>query len=118
MTTEPTVFSKIINKELPAEILFENSDIIVIANLYPAAPIHWLAITKKPFTDLDELLSDPKNKDILWQLTEALQKLAHEKGLHKTGYRIISNIGKDGGQSIPHLHIHLLGGKPLETQGL
>lgn len=118
MTTEPTIFSKIINKELPAEILFENSDIIVITNIYPAAPIHWLAISKRPFTDLDELLSNPENKDILWQLIEALQKLAHKKELHKSGYRIVSNIGKDGGQSIPHLHIHLLGGGPLETRGL
>ena len=118
MTNEPTVFSKIINRELPADILFENDQVIVITNIHPAAPIHWLAISKEPFTSLHELLQDEANKDILWQLCQALSTLATEKGLDTSGYRLVSNIGKDGGQSVPHLHIHLLGGAPLAGHGL
>ena len=120
MNTEPTVFSKIIARELPAEIVFESETIIVINNLYPLTPIHLLAISKKPYRDIDELLqsTNQDDKDLLWELFTTLSHIAHERGIDASGYRLTTNIGKGGGQSIPHLHVHLLGGMNLGEESL
>jgi len=114
--SEKTVFTRIIDRELPAEILFENEHIIVIKDIHPDAPIHWLGITKHPYTSLDALLSDGDNRDLLWELLNTLANLAHEHGLKERGYRIVSNIGLDAHQIVPHMHIHLLGGERLQMK--
>jgi histidine triad (HIT) family protein len=120
MNTEPTVFSRIIARELPADIVFENENIIVIKNIRPMAPIHLLAITKKPFSSMDELAQskEPEDKLLLWELHNVLSAIAHEQGLDKSGYRLSTNIGVGGGQSVPHLHVHLLAGMNLTEKTL
>ena len=113
MNTEPTVFSKIINREIPATFLYESDRVIVIENIHPAAPVHILGITKQPFFNLDELLQDADNKETLWELFAALRTVAADKGITESGYKLVSNCGPDANQAVPHLHVHLLGGKRL-----
>jgi len=110
---EPTIFTKIINREIPSEIVFENERIIVIKTIQPQAPVHLLGITKEPFSSIRELLADEGNKDLLWELYSRLNIIAEEQGIAETGFRLSTNIGKDGGQTIPHFHVHLTGGAPL-----
>lgn len=118
MNQNPTVFSKIIDRELPSDIVFESENIIIIKNIQPHAPVHLLGITKKPFNSLHELLLDTNNRDLLWELFSSLASQAEKLGLDASGYRLATNIGKDAGQSVPHLHVHLLGGAELDTSGL
>jgi histidine triad (HIT) family protein len=112
--SEKSVFSKIIDRELPAEIVFENDHIIVIKDIQPDAPIHLLGITKKPYTNLDELLQEADGRDLLWELYSRLSQIAHDHGIDKTGYRLVTNIGEHAHQIVPHLHVHLLGGEKLQ----
>lgn len=115
---EPSVFTKIINRELESEIVFETERIIVIKNIDPQAPVHLLGITKKPYQSIDALLQGKNEQELLWELFTCLSNLAHEFGIAEAGYRLVTNIGKDGGQSVPHLHVHLLGGAPLDEKRL
>ena len=113
MNEEPSVFTRIINREIPAEILFENETMIVIKDIKTKPPIHLLGITKQPFEHLHELLQSESNKDLLWELFSTLATLAASLGLAEKGYRLTTNIGYEGGQAVPHLHVHLLGGEYL-----
>lgn len=112
--SEKSIFSRIIDRELPADILFENESIIVIRNIAPHAPIHLLGITKQPYQSIHSLLQDPNGKDLLWQLMQCLSNLAIELGIAESGYKLTTNVGVDGGQSVSHLHVHLLGGMQLQ----
>jgi histidine triad (HIT) family protein len=114
MNTEPSIFTRIINREVPADIVFENERLIVITNIKPHAPVHLLGITKQPFLSLNELLASESNKDLLWELFSTLRQLAVERGIEKSGYKLVSNCGLDAGQSVFHLHVHLLGGAKLQ----
>jgi histidine triad (HIT) family protein len=114
MNYEETVFSQIITRKIPADIVFENERIIIIKSNQPHAPVHLLGITKKPFENLHELLQDKENKDLLWELFASLAAEATKRGLDQKGYKLTTNIGTDAGQSIMHLHVHLLGGKKLQ----
>ena len=111
--TEPSVFTRIINREIPSEIVFEDEELIVIKSIDPIAPIHLLGISKKPLQSLHELLQDETNKDLLWNLYKRLSLIATELKIDQTGYSLKTNIGFDGGQSVMHLHIHMLGGTKL-----
>lgn len=113
--SEKSVFSKIIDREIPSEIVFENDQVIIIKDINPDAPVHLLGITKKPYQNLDELLNTTGDgKDLLWELFTALARVAKELGLDRTGYRFVANNGPDAHQIVNHLHIHLLGGGPLQ----
>lgn len=117
--SEPTLFTKIINREIPSEIVFENERIIVIKDIKPAAPVHLLGITKQPFQSLDALIqAGEKHKDLLWELMTVLSNLAHELGLTKEGkgYKLVANCGPEAGQTVFHLHVHLVGGRQLGEQ--
>ena len=109
-----TVFGKIIKGELPAEKVFENERILAIKDLYPVAPVHILIIPKKEIPDLQSVA--PEDFPLLGEVCEVAQKLAKELGIEK-GYRLLTNNGADAGQTIFHLHFHLLGGRRLDTLG-
>jgi histidine triad (HIT) family protein len=112
-----TVFAKIIDRELPADILFENERIIVIKDIHPDAPIHLLGITKHPYTSIhDLLLSNDDGSDLLWELMHTLAEIAVEQGIAESGYRFVTNVGPDAHQVVPHLHVHLLGGEKLQMK--
>lgn len=104
------LFCQIINKEIPAKVVYENKQVISFKDINPQAPVHVLILPKKHITSLSSLHS--KDKDIITNLNMAIPKIASRLNL-KDGFRVIINEGKDGGQLIPHLHFHLLGGKHL-----
>ena len=104
------IFCKIINKEIPAEIVYENDSVLVFKDVKPAAPVHLLLIPKKhipTFFDLEE-----KDSVIMGDLQLAAGRVAREMGLEK-GFRLISNCNQDAGQLVFHIHYHLMGGRPL-----
>ena len=107
------VFEKIIKGEIPGNKVLENDDFLAFHDIAPKAPIHVLAIPKKFAKDFQEL-----NPQEMVGLTRFIQEVAKLLGLDKSGYRVISNIGVDGGQEIPYLHFHILGGAKLRWDNL
>ncbi len=106
-----TIFSKIIRKEISAKIIFEDSLCIAFHDVAPQAPVHVLVIPKKPIVSIDDL--GPEDAALMGHLWLIIQRLARELDLATNGYRVVVNCGKDGGQSVDHLHFHLLGGRGM-----
>ncbi len=104
------IFEKIIAGEIPAEKLYEDDLVIAINDIAPAAPVHILIIPKENITSVAEI--DKSNSAVIARVFEVARQLAEEFRL-ENGYRVITNVGADGGQTVPHLHFHLLGGKKL-----
>ena len=107
-----TIFTKIINKEIPANILFENDNVIAFRDVNPVAPVHFLVIPKKEIPTLNDI--DENDKDIIGELFLIAKKLAKIEGLEKKGYRTIFNCNEDGGQTVFHIHLHVMGGRQME----
>ncbi len=107
-----TVFSKIIRKEIPAKIIYEDQWAVAFADIHPQAPTHLLVIPKKPIRSLAD--ASAEDKELLGHLQLVVAQVAQETGLSESGYRVVTNIGSDGGQSVPHLHYHILGGRALD----
>ena len=110
MSDEKTIFKKIIDGEIPAEILYEDDHCMAFNDVSPQAPVHILVIPKKEIVSIAEAEED--DKELLGHLLLIVQKLAKENGLDD-GFRTIINTGKDGGQTVFHLHIHLMGKRAL-----
>ncbi|WP_432412477.1 histidine triad nucleotide-binding protein [Rasiella sp. SM2506] len=106
-----SVFTKIINRELEATIVYEDKDIIAFVPLRPQAPVHLLIVPKKEIHTLNEVSEE--DTLLLGKLFLVAKKLAKEQGISETGYRLSINSNEDAGQSVFHLHMHLLGGKTL-----
>jgi len=111
MQEEKTIFKRIIDREIPAEILYEDDLCLAFRDINPQAPTHILVIPRKVIPSLAE--SESEDQQLLGHLLLIARKLACDGGLNK-GYRIIINCGEEGGQTVDHLHIHLLGGRRLE----
>ena len=112
-----SVFTKIINRELPATIVFEDDDVIAFVPNRLQAPVHLLIVPKKEIYTINDVTGE--DAMVLGKLFLVAKKLAKEKGIAETGYRLSMNINEDAGQSVFHLHMHLLGGKklgPMVTQ--
>ncbi len=107
-----TIFAKIIRKEVPAKIVFEDESCVAFHDVSPQAPVHVLVIPKKPIKSLVEL--EAVDAQLLGHLWTVIPKLAAQLGLDESGYRVVVNCGRDGGQSVDHLHFHLLGGRTLK----
>ena len=105
-----TIFKRIIDKEIPAKILYEDELCLAFADLKPQAPTHLLVIPKKEVRSIADLEND--DQALAGHLLLVCRNLAKKFGL-ESGYRIVTNIGPDGGQSVEHLHLHLLGGRPM-----
>jgi len=103
------LFCKIINKEIPASIVYEDDKVLAFNDINPQAPVHILVIPKKHVDTVDELA----DMSVVSDLFAVMKKLAAEQGVDKSGYRIVVNHGRDAGQAVPHLHFHLLGGRGL-----
>jgi len=108
---ENCLFCKIINKEVPSEIVFEDEKFLVFKDINPQAPVHLLIIPKEHIESVDHL--EEKNKELIGELFLITKKIARDQKVAKDGYRLVLNVGKKGGQTIDHLHLHLLGGKTL-----
>jgi histidine triad (HIT) family protein len=107
-----TVFGKIIRKEIPAQIVYEDDSVLAFKDITPVAPVHILVIPKEPIVSVAHCKDG--DEVILGRLMLAASKIAVQQGLAESGYRIVTNIGADGGQSVYHLHLHLLGGRQLD----
>ena len=105
-----TVFQKIIDREIPAEIVYEDERCLAFRDVQPQAPTHVLLIPKKPIASIDQLADT--DAELLGHLWLTIRNLAKELGLEK-GYRVVVNCGEEGGQTVDHLHFHLLGGRSL-----
>lgn len=106
-----TIFDKIIRREIPADIVYEDDDVLAFRDVTPQAPVHVLIIPKRPLENL--LDTGPGDTLLLGQLLQLAVHVARTLGLEDTGFRVVINAGPDGGQSVSHLHLHLLGGRPL-----
>lgn len=105
---EDCIFCKIIKKEIPSTILYEDDEIIAFKDINPAAPIHILVIPKKHIPSLVEL--EKEDELLIGRIYTVINKLAEMQGVKEKGYRVIVNCGKDAGQEVEHLHFHLLAG--------
>ncbi|XP_001377903.1 adenosine 5'-monophosphoramidase HINT1 [Monodelphis domestica] len=106
-----TIFGKIIRKEIPAKIIFEDDQCLAFHDVCPQAPTHFLVIPKKPITQISVAEEDDEN--LLGHLMIVGKKCAADLGLKK-GYRMVINEGPDGGQSVYHIHLHVLGGRQMK----
>lgn len=106
-----TIFGKIMRREIPADIVYEDDAVLAFRDVAPQAPVHIVLIPKKPIVNL--LDAQPSDTLLLGQLMAAAVHVARTLGLAETGFRVVVNAGPDGGQSVDHLHLHLLGGRPL-----
>ncbi len=106
-----TVFSKIIRKEIPAKIVHEDDLSLAFHDINPRAPVHILVIPKKPIASLEEIKEE--DQMLIGHLFLVLQKIARDLGIADHGYRVAINCREGGGQEVPHLHLHLLGGRKL-----
>jgi histidine triad (HIT) family protein len=106
-----SIFIKIYNKEIPAEIIYEDDFVFAINDINPIAPIHILIIPKEQIPTINDIT--PANEKIMGKIILAAKHIAKEKNISESGYRLIFNCNEDGGQTIFHIHCHLLAGKKL-----
>lgn len=111
MSQEKTIFKKIIDKEIPADLLHEDDYCLAFNDVSPQAPVHVLIIPRKEIPSLAHL--EKEDSEILGHMMFVIKEIAEKLGL-ENGYRIIANTGPDGGQTVHHLHFHLLGKRPLK----
>jgi histidine triad (HIT) family protein len=105
------IFEKIIAREIPADIVFEDESVLAFRDVNPKAPTHVLIIPKKSIARLSEAVAE--DEKLLGHLLLKAGEVAGKLGLNKSGYRVVINNGRDGGETVPHLHCHLLGGRGL-----
>ncbi len=110
-----TVFKKIIDKEIPAKIIYEDDDVIAFEDIAPVVKVHVLVIPKKEIRNLDAVTEE--DILILGKLQVTISKIAKSLGLSDEGYRVVTNINDNGGQTVYHLHYHILGGQKLGVMG-
>ncbi len=107
------LFCKIIKGEIPSTKVYEDEKILAFRDINPMAPTHILVIPKEHIAGVDELTAD--NSGVVAYIFAKIAEIAKKEGLDN-GYRVVSNVGADGGQTVRHLHFHILGGKTLSTQ--
>jgi histidine triad (HIT) family protein len=103
------VFCNIVNRTIEAQILFENERLIVIKDILPKAPVHLLIIPKKHILSITH--TEAEDEALVGEMIVIAKEMAKKYGIGESGYKLVFNVGRDGGQVIPHLHLHLLGGK-------
>ena len=106
-----TIFEKIIRREIPAEIVFEDDDVLAFRDVNPQAPVHVLIVPKRLIARLADATEE--DRPLLGKLLLASRKVAEKLDLLKSGYRVVINSGPDAGESVPHLHVHVLGKRAL-----
>jgi histidine triad (HIT) family protein len=106
------VFCKIAAGEIPAKILYRDDDVLAFPDINPLTPVHILVLTVKHIPSLAEM--DDKDVPLVGKMVRAANQIAREQGISKSGYRLTINSGPDAGQLVPHLHIHLMGGRHLD----
>ncbi|MGI6698475.1 MAG: histidine triad nucleotide-binding protein [Clostridia bacterium] len=105
------IFCKIASGDIPGDVVYQDDRVIAVNDIDPKAPVHILIMPKKHIPSLNEI--DDSNKDIMAHILTVAANLAKAKGVAEKGYRIVNNCGVQGGQSVEHIHFHLLGGRSL-----
>ena len=106
-----TLFDKIIRREIPAEVVYEDDDVLAFRDINPQAPVHVLFVPKKSIATLNDLTAD--NAAVIGKLFLAATSWARAQGFADNGYRCLMNCNKDGGQTVYHIHLHLLAGRQM-----
>ena len=105
------LFLKIINREIPAEIIYESDDILAFRDINPQAPVHVLIIPKEQIKTINDL--EPRHSEIVGKLFLVAAEIARSEGIAEAGYRVAMNCNEAGGQAVYHIHLHLLGGRQM-----
>ncbi|MEB3179256.1 MAG: histidine triad nucleotide-binding protein [Nostocaceae cyanobacterium] len=108
--TQDTIFSKIIRREIPADIVYEDDLALAFRDINPQAPVHILVIPKQPIAKLSD--AESQDHKLMGHLLLTVKRVAEQQGL-TNGYRVVINTGEDGGQTVYHLHLHILGGRQM-----
>jgi diadenosine tetraphosphate (Ap4A) HIT family hydrolase len=106
------IFAKILRGEIPCKKVYEDNHVLAFHDIAPQAPSHILVLPKGPYRDMNDFSAKAAPEEIA-ALFRAVGKIAKDEGLDDAGYRVISNCGSNGGQEVPHLHLHILGGRRL-----
>ena len=115
MYDENNIFAKIIRSEIPCDKVYEDEDVLFFNDINPVAKIHVLAVPKIQCVDFIDFIANAE-KDKISSFYQKIFKVIEELGLKDDGYRLISNSGKNGGQEVPHYHVHIIGGEKLGTK--
>lgn len=107
--SETTLFTKIRDREIPADIVYEDDDILAFRDINPQAPVHILVIPKQPIATVNDL--EPAHAELAGRLFLVAKEIAREEGVAEDGYRLVMNTNAAGGQEVYHIHLHLLGGR-------
>ena len=109
---EKTLFEKIRDREIPADIVHEDDHSLAFRDISPQAPVHILVVPKNVIPRIAAASGD--DAEVLGKLLITAAAVARQQGIAESGFRLVINNGRDGGETVPHLHIHLLGGRPLD----
>jgi len=107
------LFCRIVRGELPSKRVYEDDAVIAFADLHPVAPVHVLVVPRRHFEDLNALSADPDGVQVMGDVLKAVPKVAAATGVQQSGYRLINNCGQDAGQTVRHVHFHLIGGTAM-----
>lgn len=105
------LFLKIINREIPADIIYETDDVLAFRDINPQAPLHALIIPKQHIATMNDL--EPEHSELIGKLFLAAREIAESEGVAENGYRVVMNCNQDGGQAVYHIHLHILGGRQM-----
>ena len=108
------IFCKIVAGEIPSDTVYQDEEIIAFRDINPQAPVHIVIIPRKHIAALSDL--SQSDSALVGRMVDAANRLAEKEGIADKGYRVVINCGKEGGQLIPHLHLHLVGGRQLSDQ--
>jgi histidine triad (HIT) family protein len=106
------IFTKIIAKEIPATIVYEDERVLAFRDVNPQAPMHILVVPKKGISRVSD--ASAGDEPLLGHLLTVAAEIARKEGIDASGYRLVINTGRDAGESVPHLHVHLMGGRPMK----
>ena len=109
----PSIFTKILNKEIPADIVYEDNHCLAFKDINPLAPVHVLLIPKEEITTLQDVQAS--DAQLMGLMITKIPEIAQIMGIDERGYRVIVNCKEDGGQEVPHLHFHILGGRAFKS---
>ena len=109
---DETIFEKIINREIPADVIYEDEQVFCFRDAQPQAPTHLLLVPKKPLPRI--AAAEEQDAALLGHLFTRIPIIAKQVGFSESGFRAVVNNGPDGGETVPHLHVHLLAGRPLQ----
>jgi histidine triad (HIT) family protein len=107
---DKNIFQRIIEREIPAKIVYEDEHCLAFEDIHPAAPVHLIVIPKRPIASVDCVTAE--DETVVGHLFAAMRSIAAKLGL-KSGYRVVTNCGRDAGQEVMHLHFHMLAGRPF-----